>query len=168
MICLNCGFLNYKLGQYSTSIENFSEAIDYEEKIDLSSFRSKDISYNGRSNSKYKFEDFKGAIEDKREARRIRLFEVDNCLNPTLFVDYKNILLDCIDFSKIDIKYISLIKNSQINKNKYDLIDDFKKFINDGKKIEIINKLEQTSELKFNKGDFKGSIKAIRRAEKYY
>jgi len=141
LICLNCGFLNYKLGRYSTSIEYFSEAIEYENKIDCFSLRSKDISYSGRCNSKYKSDDFKGAIYDKREARRIRLLEANNCLNSSIFLDYKKISQDSIDISKIEMKYIPLIKNSKITKNKYDLIDDFKKVINDKRKKEIISKL---------------------------
>ena len=33
--------------------------------------------------------------------------------------------------------------------------------------MKIINLLEQKSEEKYNKGDFKGSIRALRRSEKY-
>ena len=40
--------------------------------------------------------------------------------------------------------------------------------ISNKKKEEVIKKLEFLSESKYNIGDFKGSIKAIRRAEKYF
>jgi len=168
LIFLNSGFLNYKLGDYTSSIENFSKAIEYEKKIGFFILRSKDIAYSGRSNSKYMSDDFKGAIEDKREAIKIRLLEDIKFMNSSNILDYRNIILDAVDISKIEAKYFSLIKSSKIKRNKYDLIYDFKKVITDKRKNEVINKLEQLSEIKFNTGDFKGSIKALRRAEKYY
>ena len=57
---------------------------------------------------------------------------------------------------------------SKIRKSKYDLISDYKKVISNKRKEEVIKKLELLSELKYQSGDYKGSIKAIRRAEKYY
>ena len=69
---LNCGFLNDKLGDHIAAIEDFSKSISFEAKLDIISQRSKDISFSGRSNSKYKNGDYQGAIEDKRKARRIR------------------------------------------------------------------------------------------------
>ena len=166
---LNCGFLNDKLGDNLSAIEDFSKSIYFEAKIDIINQRSKDISYSGRSNSRYKTGDFQGAIEDKRKAKEIRLFEIDksNEFDNTR-VDYKNILLGT--FLKIDLepKYNVLIKGSQMQKSKYDLIADYKKVISEERKEEVINKLEVISELKYKIGDYKGSIKAIRRAEKYY
>ena len=140
-----------------------------EAKIDIIYQRSKDISYSGRSNSRYKNGDYQGAIEDKRKAKKIRLLEINKSkeLDNTK-IDYKNILLGT--FIKIDLepKYNALIKGSEIRKSKYDLIADYKKVISDKKKEELINKLEIISDLKYKIGDYKGSIKAIRRAEKYY
>ena len=73
-------------------------------------------------------------------------------------------------FLKIDLepKYNALIKVSEIRKSKYDLIADYKKVISEKRKEELINKLEVISESKYKIGDYKGSIKAMRRAEKYY
>ena len=68
----------------------------------------------------------------------------------------------------LETKYNVLIKGSKIQKRKYDLITDYKKVISDKRKEEVINKLEIISESKYNIGDYKGAIKAIRRAEKYY
>ena len=166
---LNCGFLNDKLGENVSAIDDFSKSIFFESKIDIIKQRSKDISFSGRSNSRYKTGDYQGAIDDKRKAKKIRLLEIDesNELDNTK-IDYKNILLGT--FKKIDLepKYNALIKGSEIRKSKYDLIADYKKVISEKRKIEIIQKLEIISESKYKIGDYKGSIKAIRRAEKYY
>tara|TARA_Y100001968_G_scaffold35302_1_gene27063 strand:+ start:500 stop:1141 length:642 start_codon:yes stop_codon:yes gene_type:complete len=166
---LNCGFLNDKLGDNLSAIDDFSKSICFEAKLDILSLRSKDISLNGRSNSRYKNGDYQGAIEDKIKAKRIRYLEVDKSSeldNPK--IDYKNILLGT--FIKIDLepKYKVLIKGSKIKKSKYDLISDYKKVMSKKKIDEVIRKLESISESKYKLGDYKGSIKAIRRAEKYY
>ena len=166
---LNCGFLNDKLGENVSAIDDFSKSIIFESKIDIIKQRSKDISFSGRSNSRYKTGDYQGAIDDKRKAKKIRLLEIDksNELDNTK-IDYKNILLGT--FKKIDLepKYNVLLKGSEIRKSKYDLIADYKKVISEKRKEEVINKLEFISESKYKIGDYKGSIKAIRRAEKYY
>jgi len=166
---LNCGFLNDKLGDNLSAIDDFSKSIFFETKIDIINERSKDISFSGRSNSRYKNGDYQGAIEDKRKAKKIRLLEIDksNQLDSNK-IDYKNILLGT--FIKLDLepKYIALIKGSKIKKSKYDLISDYKKVISHKRKQEVINKLELISESKYKNGDYKGSINAIRRAEKYY
>jgi len=166
---LNCGFLHDKLGDNKSAIDDFSNSINFEAKIDIIYQRSKDIAFSGRSNSKYKNGDYKGAIEDKRKAKKIRLLEIDISkeLDNTK-IDFKNILLGT--FIKIDLeqKYNTLIKVSKIRKRKYDLIADYKKVISDKRKKEVINKLENISESKYEIGDYKGSIQAIRRAERYY
>tara|TARA_Y100001968_G_scaffold158659_1_gene145083 strand:- start:432 stop:1073 length:642 start_codon:yes stop_codon:yes gene_type:complete len=166
---LSCGFLNDKLGDNISAIDDFSKSIYFEDKIDIIIQRSKDISFSGRSTSRYKNGDYKGAIEDKRQAKKIRLLEIDKYseLNNTK-IDYKKILLGT--FIKIDLepKYITLIKVSNIRRSKYDLIADYKKVISKKRKEEVIKKLELISESKYKLGDYKGSIKAIRRAEKYY
>ena len=166
---LNCGFLNDKLGDNISAIEDFSKSIYFEAEIDIINKRSKDISFSGRSNSKYKNGDYYGAIEDKRQAQKIRLLEVNKSSEfNTDKICFKNILLG--SFTKIDLesKYNALIKVSKIKKSKYDLIADYKKVISKERKEEVIKKLEFISELKYNNGDYKGSIKAIRRSEKYY
>ena len=166
---LNCGFLNDKLGDNLSAIDDFSNSICIENKINILNQRSKDISYSGRSNSRFKNGDYKGAINDKREAKKIRLLEIEQSsgLNSNK-IDYKSILLG--NFIKIDLeaKYNILIQASKIRKSKYDLISDYKKVIGAKKKEEVIKKLELISESKYEIGDYKGSIKAIRRAERYY
>jgi len=166
---LNCGFLNDKLGENISAIDDFSKSIFFESKIDIIKQRSKDISFSGRSNSRYKTGDYQGAIDDKRKAKKIRLLEIDksNELDNTK-IDYKNILLGTFKKMDLEPKYNALIKGSEIRKSKYDLIADYKKVISEKRKEAIINKLEFISESKYKIGDYKGSIKAIRRAEKYY
>ena len=166
---LNCGFLNDKLGDNLSAIDDFSKSICFEAKIDIINQRSKDISFSGRSNSRYKNGDYQGAIEDKRQAKEVRLLESDKCSEfNTNKIDYKNILLGTFIEIDLEPKYNVLIKGSKIQKSKYDLIADYKKVISDRRKEEVINKLEIISELKYKIGDYKGSIKAIRRAERYY
>ena len=166
---LNCGFLNDKLGENVSAIDDFSKSIFFESKIDIIKQRSKDISFSGRSNSRYKTGDYQGAIDDKRKAKKIRLLEIDksNDLDNTK-IDYKNILLGTFKKMDLEPKYNALIKGSEIRKSKYDLIADYKKVISEKRKEELINKLEVISESKYKIGDYKGSIKAMRRAEKYY
>ena len=166
---LNCGFLNDKLGDNISAIDDFTKSINFEAKLDIIENRSKDISLNGRSNSRYKNGDYYGAIKDKRNAKMIRLLEIDNFpeLNTTK-IDYKDILLGNFIKKELELKYYILIKVSKIKKSKYDLIEDFKKVISTKRKAQVIKKLEFLSESKYKNGDYKGSIKAIRRAEKYY
>jgi len=166
---LNCGFLNDKLGDNVSAIDDFSKSIFFEAKIDIIEQRSKDISFSGRSNSRYKNSNYQGAIDDKRKAKKIRLLEIDkfNELDNTK-IDYKNILLGTFIKTDLEPKYNALIKGSKIRKSRYDLIEDYKKVISDKRKEELITKLEFISESKYEIGDYKGSIKAIRRAEKYY
>ena len=166
---LNCGFLNDKLGDNLSAIDDFSKSILFEAKLDFIHKRSKDISFSGRSNSRYKNGDYQGAIDDKRNARKIRLLEIKECYESNVNkIDYKNILLGAFDEIDLEPKYITLIKGSRILKSKYDLIADYKKVISETRKEEVIKKLEALSESKYKIGDYKGSIKAIRRAEKYY
>ena len=163
------GFLYYRLGDYDSAIAKFSESIFYEDKLEILEGRSKDISLNGRANSRYENRDFKRAVEDKRMAKKILQIETDEFLKfNNLQIDYRNILLGTFLQSDLETKYNALIKVSKIRKSKYDLIGDYKKVISDKRKEEVINKLELISESKYKIGDYKGSIKAIRRAEKYY
>ena len=166
---LNCGFLNDKLGDHLSAIEDFSKSIYFESELETMKQRSKDIPFNGRSNSKYKNEDFQGAIEDKRKAKKIRLLENDKSYElKKLRIDYKNILIGTFLDMELEPKYNTLIKVSKIERSRYDLIADYKKVISDKRKVEVIKKLEFLSDSKYKLGDYKGSIKAIRRAERYY
>ena len=166
---LNCGFLNDKLGDHISAIEDFSKSIYFESELETMKQRSKDIPFNGRSNSKYKNEDFQGAIEDKRKAKKIRLLENDKIYAlKEVRIDYKNILIGTFLEMELEPKYNTLIKVSKIERSRYDLIADYKKVISDKRKAEVIKKLELLSESKYKLGDHKGSIKAIRRAERYY
>tara|TARA_B100000579_G_scaffold333007_1_gene283400 strand:- start:696 stop:1334 length:639 start_codon:yes stop_codon:yes gene_type:complete len=165
---INSGFLNDILGDNSSAIDDFSKAITLEEELQILIERSKDIALSARSNSNYKNGNFKGAIEDKRKAKKIRLLEFDEFSESNKIIDYKNILLGTFEKKILEPKYQLLIKVSKIKRSRYDLIADYKKVISETRKEEVIKKLELTSESKYKSGDYKGSIKAIRRAEKYY
>ena len=103
------------------------------------------IKLSKASENKYRNGDFKGAIEDKR---KVNTLLNEGCFDTELLKKYK--------------KEVSLLYSS-----KFDLIYDHKSIINNSKKEAIIKLLKQKSEEKYNKGDFKGAIKALRRAEKY-
>ena len=166
---LICGFLNDKLGDNLSAIDDFSKSIYFEAQLDIINERSKDISFSGRSNSRYKNGDYKGAIEDKIKAINIKKLETDKSQEySNIKINYRNILLGTFIKKDLEPKYIALIKVSKIRKSKYDLIADYKKVISKKRKEEIVKKLELISESKYKSGDYKGSIKAIRRAEKYY
>ena len=166
---LICGFLNDKLGDNLSAIDDFSKSIYFESKLDIINQRSKDISFHGRSNSRYKNGDYKGAIEDKIKAINIKKLETDKSREyNNIKINYRNILLSTFIKKDLEPKYVALIEVSKIQKNKYDLIEDYKKVISKKRKEEIVKKLELISQSKYQSGDYKGSIKAIRRAEKYY
>ena len=166
---LNCGFLNDKLGDNTSAIEDFSKSIFFESELEIINKRSKDISFSGRSNSRYKNGNYHGAIEDKRKAKKIRLFEIERFpeINNNK-IDYKNILLGTFTEIELEPKYKTLIKVSKVEKRRYDLISDYKKAIGNKRKEEVIKKLETLSDSKYKAGDFKASIRAMRRAERYY
>ncbi len=167
---LNCGFLNHKLGDYLSAIEDFSRSINVEPGMEIINKISKDISFNGRSNSRYENGDYKGSIEDKRKAKNIRLLEIDRFPDRSniIIIDYKNILLGTFAERDLEPKYKTLIKVSKPKKNRYDLITDYRKVISNKRREEVIKTLEFLSESKYEFGDYKASIRAIRRAEKYY
>ena len=160
------GLLCEKLGDSKSAIENLTKAILYEEEYDYSTERSRDIAFNARSNSKYENGDFKGAIEDKRHAREIRAKEIDKIKNGVFF-DFQSISSGLLDRLDCEPKYKLLLRASKSKIRKYDLIEDYKNVINNKRKEEVIRKLEKLSNSKYENGDFKGSIKAIRRAERY-
>ena len=51
--------------------------------------------------------------------------------------------------------------------SKFDLIKDHKLRLDESEIKKIVNLLEQKSNEKYRKGDFKGAIRALRRSEKY-
>ena len=97
------------------------------------------------SERKFKEGDFKGATEEKREVR---------CLLNSKFCDD-----EILKKFKEELSYLY--------ESKFDLINDHKLRIDESKINEIVKFLEQKSDEKYNKGDFKGAIKALRRSEKY-
>ena len=103
------------------------------------------ISKTRSSERKFREGNFKGAIEDKREVKSL--------LN-SKFCDE--------DIIKKFKKELSILYSS-----KFDLINDHKLRIDDFKINKIVKFLEQKSDEKYSKGDFKGAIRAIRRLEKY-
>ena len=97
------------------------------------------------SEKKFREGNFKGSIEDKREVRSL--------LN-SKFCDE--------DIFKKFREELSFLYAS-----KFDLINDHKLRIDESKINEIVKLLEQKSDEKYNNGDFKGAIRALRRSEKY-
>ena len=97
------------------------------------------------SEKKFREGNFKGAIEDKREVR---------CLLNSKLCDE-----DILKKFKEELYYLYA--------SKFDLINDHKLRIDESKINKIIKLLEQKSDKKYNEGDFKGAIKALRRSEKY-
>ena len=103
------------------------------------------INQTRSSEIKFKEGNFKGAIEDKREVRS--LLNSKFC-DEDIFKKFKE---------ELSFLYAS----------KFDLINDHKLRIDESKINKIIKLLEQKSDEKYNQGDFKGAIKALRRSEKY-
>ena len=97
------------------------------------------------SERKFREGNFKGAIEDKREVRYL--------LNSKFCDEYI--------FKKFREEL------SYLYASKFDLINDHKLRIDESKINKIARLLEQKSDEKYNKGDFKGAIRALRRSEKY-
>ena len=97
------------------------------------------------SERKFKEGNFLGAIKDKREVR---------CLLNSKFCDK-----DIIKKFKKEL--------SRLYSSKFDLINDHKLRLDESEIKKIVNLLEQKSDEKYRKGDFKGAIRALRRSEKY-
>ena len=98
------------------------------------------------SEKKFKEGDFKGAIDDKMKANAI--LKSKSC------------------DEKIIEKYREEL--SSLYSSKFDLIFDHKLKIDEVTINEIVKKLELKSEEKLKSLDYKGAIKAFRRAEKYF
>ena len=98
------------------------------------------------SEKKFKEGNFKGAIDERRKVSKILKLKSGD--------------------SEIVEKFKEELTN--LYSSKFDLIFDHKLRINESKKNEFVKLLRQKSEEKYNKGDYKGAIKAIRRSEKYF
>ena len=98
------------------------------------------------SEKKFKLGNFKGAIDDKIQA---------NAILKSKYCD-----------EKIIKKYREEL--SSLYSSKFDLIFDHKLKIDEIRLNEIVKMLERKSEEKLKNLDYKGAIKALRRAEKYF
>ena len=98
------------------------------------------------SEKKFQLGNFKGAIDDKMKAKAI------------------------LKSKSIDAKIIEKYREevSRLYSSKFDLIFDHKLKIDEKKRNEIVKMLEQKSKEKLKNLDYKGAIKAFRRAEKYF
>ena len=103
------------------------------------------IKLSRSSEKKFKRGNFKGALKDKMKANAI--LKSKSC------------------DEKIVEKYREEL--SSLYSSKFDLIFDHKLKINEIKLNEIVKMLERKSEEKFKNLDYRGAIKALRRAEKY-
>ena len=95
---------------------------------------------------KFKQGNFKGAIDDKMKANAI--LKSKSC------------------DEKIIEKYREEL--SRLYSSKFDLIFDHKLKIDEIKRNKIVKMLEQKSKEKLKSLDYKGAVKAFRRAEKYF
>ena len=97
------------------------------------------------SEKKFKLGNFKGALDDKMKANAI--LKSESC-NEKIIEKYRKEL-------------------SSLYSSKFDLIFDHKLKIDVIKINEIVKSLERKSKEKLNNLDYRGAIKALRRAEKY-
>ncbi len=98
------------------------------------------------SEKKFKLGNFKGAMYDKMKANAI--LKSKSC------------------DEKIIEKYREEL--SRLYSSKFDLIFDHKLKIDEIKRNQIVKLLQQKSKEKLKSLDYKGAIKAFRRAEKYF
>ena len=113
----------------------------HSEKLSIENILNKTRS----SERKFKKGDFIGAIEDKREVR--------------FFLNSKFCHKDIIKKFKKELSFLY--------SSKFDLINDHKLRLDESEIKKIVKLLEEKSDEKFSKGDFKGAIRALRRSEKY-
>ena len=97
------------------------------------------------SENKFKRGNYKGALEDKMKVSAI--LKSKSC-DERIYEKYREEL-------------------SSLYSSKFDLIFDHKNKIDEIKRNEIIKILEHKSKEKLKNLDYKGAIKALRRAEKY-
>ena len=98
------------------------------------------------SEKKFKIGNFKGAIEDKMKVNAI--LKSKSC-NEKIIEKYREEL-------------------SSLYNSKFDLIFDHKLKIDEIKVNELVKMLKNKSKEKLKNLDYKGAIKALRRAEKYF
>jgi len=98
------------------------------------------------SENKFKRGNFKGALDDKIKVNEI--LKSKSC------------------DEKIIEKYREEL--SRLYSSKFDLIFDHKLKIDEIKRNQIVKMLEQKSKEKLKSLDYKGAVKAFRRAEKYF
>ena len=98
------------------------------------------------SERKFKLGNFKGAIDDKMKVNEI--LKSKSC-DEEIIEKYRDEL-------------------SSLYSSKFDLIFDHKLKIDKIKRNEIVKMLEQKSKERLKNLDYKGAIKALRRAEKYF
>ena len=98
------------------------------------------------SEKKFKRGNFKGAIDDKIKANAI--LKSKSC-DEIIIEKYREEL-------------------SSLYSSKFDLIFDHKLKIDEIKRNELVRMLEQKRKERLKKRDYKGAIKAFRRAEKYF
>ena len=98
------------------------------------------------SENKFKRGNFKGALEDKMSAKAI--LKSKSC-DEKMIQKYRKEL-------------------SSLYSSKFDLIFDHKLKIDEIKINQIVKMLEQKSKEKLKSLDYKGAVKAFRRAEKYF
>ena len=104
------------------------------------------INLTKSSENKFKQGNFKGALDDKMKANAI----------------LKSKSCDAIIIKKYREELSSLYSS------KFDLIFDHKLKIDEIKRNEIVKMLKNKSKEKLKNLDYKGAIKAFRRAEKYF
>jgi hypothetical protein len=97
------------------------------------------------SENKFKQGNFKGALEDKMKANEI--LKSKSCDEKMIYKYRKEL--------------------SRLYSSKFDLIFDHKLKIDEIKINQIVKMLERKSEEKLKNLDYRGAIKALRRAEKY-
>ena len=97
------------------------------------------------SENKFKLGNFKGALDDKIKANAI--LKSKSC-DEKMIQKYKK-ELSSLYSSKLDLIFDNKLKIDEIKINK------------------IVKMLERKSEEKLKKHDYRGAIKALRRAEKY-
>ena len=103
------------------------------------------IKLSRSSEKKFKLGNFKGALEDKMKANEI--LKSKSC-DEKMIEKYREEL-------------------STLYASKFDLIFDHKLKIDEIKRNEIVKMLERKSKEKLKNLDYRGAIKALRRAEKY-
>ena len=103
------------------------------------------IKLNKSSENKFKRGNFKGALKDKMKANEI--LKSKSC-DEKIIQEYRKEL-------------------SSLYCSRFDLIFDHKLKINEIKINEIVKMLECKSQEKLKNLDYRGAIKALRRAEKY-